>query len=138
MPKRDLSDLRIANGQVSKLANTSAANVSTVGTHSHSQYHTDALGDARYYRQAVFVTEGGDEFANGPVLLDGNGLLAASMLPGVSGVVQCSNATLIIANGLIVEIQYTGKDGSQMTTMVLGNMMGAVYRQTVYEEARQI
>jgi hypothetical protein len=51
----------------------------------HTQYHTDARGDARYHPQSAFVsTSAGAGDAGKPVKLNGSGLVDATMLPAAS------------------------------------------------------
>ena len=58
-----------------------------LGDDDHTQYHTDARGDARYYQKSEFInTSAGAGDAGKPIVLDAGGLIAGSMLDhGVIG-----------------------------------------------------
>ncbi len=52
-----------------------------LGDDDHSQYHNDARGDARYFREDEhIVTSAGAGDSGKPIVLDGDGQIDASML----------------------------------------------------------
>lgn len=123
-----LTPKQVASGNTATSSGVTAhANLTGLTNHDHTQY----------YLITAFVVSGGAAAADSPAVLDTNGHWPVSMMGGVSGVVTCSDATLQIANGLVVGITYNAgvKPPTAQSTMVLGSMSGAVYLSSVYKEA---
>lgn len=75
--------------------------ITGLGDDDHTQYHTDARGDARYYQKSEFVTTAS---AGAPVKLDGSGKIAAAQLPSAvmtyEGVWNASTNSPTLADGV--------------------------------------
>jgi hypothetical protein len=99
----------------------------------HTQYHTDARGDARYYQKTEFVTT---STPGAPIKLDGSGKISASQLPNsvmeLQGFWDASTNTPTLADGSgnpgdIYEVSIAGSVnlGSGSITFAVGDW--AVY-----------
>lgn len=82
-------------GNVTQITNAGALNLGGIQHNTlsglttgdpHTQYHNNTRGDARYYQKTEFIsTSAGAGDAGKPVVLNGSGVIDASMVTGGSG-----------------------------------------------------
>lgn len=101
---------------------TSHSNLLGLGNDDHLQYHTDARGDARYYKKLQYISAySGLGFE--PILTDSTGKIDINLLPSsavnVSGPTSSTNNAIVLFNGTGGNVV---KDSPLTTIDALGNI----------------